>query len=130
LEDSSCVTINRDKGWFVDNLPKLEQMWNFVLFFRNNKDKLDLFMEYINSLQTKRNKDIMYVAEKLANTNASDYKEYIKSLKINVDNNKIKKVVSDGEKRSFYGGNKNRGFGGNKNGGGNTDGGMGDYMFQ
>ncbi len=101
LEDSGCVTINRDKKWFADNLPKYKQMWDYVLFLRKNKDKLDLFMSYINSLSIKKNKDIMDVVDKLANTQAPNYKEYLKTLKVTIDNNKIKQTVL-AEKKSSY----------------------------
>lgn len=91
LKDSHCVTINRDKGWFIDNLPKLKKMWDYVIFFRNNKDKLDLLQEYINSLSFKKNKDIMDVIEKLSDINSPKYKEYIRSIKTSIQNSKTKK---------------------------------------
>src|SRR5690606_30676239 len=59
------VTIERDRNWFAENLSKFEQMWNYVIFLRTNKDKLEIFENYINSQMKKSNKDIMNVMAKL-----------------------------------------------------------------
>lgn len=49
LEKTHCVTIKRDKKWFADHLPIYEQMWKYVEFLRDEKNKeyADLFFEYV-----------------------------------------------------------------------------------
>jgi len=86
LEDLSNVTINRDREWFKDSFPKLKKMWDRVLFFRNNPDKLDIFTRYINTRPKKMNKDIMKVADTIINTKSKVYDKNIKNIL-----NKIKK---------------------------------------
>lgn len=61
LERSKCLTINRDKEWFAKSLPELEKMWNYVEFFRANKDKQDILLNYINSMKLKMNSKIMKI---------------------------------------------------------------------
>ncbi|ARF09798.1 YqaJ-like viral recombinase domain [Indivirus ILV1] len=95
LVKSKCVLINRDRKWFADNLPTFEKMWNYVSFFRKNKDKLDLFVKYIESLPIKKNKLIMNVAEKLYNINDPDYNKIIKN--INDDINSVKEVKNNND---------------------------------
>jgi len=87
LVKSKCVLINRDKQWFAENLPKFEQMWNYVLYFRANKDKLQILLDYIESRKIKRNKEIMPVVDKLYNN--KDIECIIKDIELA----KIKKEV-------------------------------------
>lgn len=65
LEDSHNVTIERDKKWFAESLPIFKEIWDYVLFLRKNKDKLDLLVKYIDSRPIKRNKEIMGVVKNL-----------------------------------------------------------------
>lgn len=44
-----CTTIKRDDEWFEKNLHKFETMWNYVEYFRTNKDKSELLKKYINT---------------------------------------------------------------------------------
>ena len=62
---TSNVTINRDQEWFAENLPKLEQFWNYILFYRQNPDQLKELHEYIelNKGLRQRNDDIMGMVE-------------------------------------------------------------------
>jgi putative phage-type endonuclease len=53
LDNCNCTTINRDRQWFADNVEKFRTMWKKVLFFRENKDKSDIFFEYIKTLEEK-----------------------------------------------------------------------------
>jgi len=80
LVKSKNVTILRDKKWFAESLPKLQKMWDYVIFLRNNKDKTDLLMNYINTRTRKMNKDIMSVVEKIYNTTAPNYDLMIRDL--------------------------------------------------
>lgn len=80
LDDSFNITINRDRQWFASALPTYTQVWNYVLFFRKNKDKLDLLLQYINSLNIKKNKAIMNIVDRLYHTEAEDYDSFTKSL--------------------------------------------------
>lgn len=67
LNMSHCVTIPRDREWFVEKLPIFEKMWNYVKFFRSNKKALSTLLEYIDSLPRKINKTIMETIDKLYN---------------------------------------------------------------
>lgn len=67
LNMSHCVTIPRDKKWFSEKLPIFEKMWNYVKFFRQNKNALNKLLEYIESLPIKKNKLIMDTVDKLFN---------------------------------------------------------------
>jgi len=55
LEASHNITINRDKIFFKNILPILNETWNRVLYYRNNIDKLDELRTIINK-RTKYNK--------------------------------------------------------------------------
>ena len=80
LEKSHNVTIARDRQWFAEILPVLEEVWNKVLFFRNNKDKITLLNDYINSKSRKMTKDITTVIKKIYDVSAPNYNTYIESL--------------------------------------------------
>jgi putative phage-type endonuclease len=73
LVKAHCVTIARDRKWFAESLPKFQQMWNYVMFFKNNKDKLQILTDYIDSRKIKRNKEIMEVVQQLYDTNNPQY---------------------------------------------------------
>ncbi len=89
---TKCVVINRDRKWFAENLPTFEKMWNYVLFFRKNKDMMDLLSKYIDSLPVKKNKAIMNAIEKMYNVKDPNYKNIIKdiNLEISANTNKSK----------------------------------------
>lgn len=97
LVKSKCVLINRDRKWFADNLPNFERMWNYVLFYRKNKEKMDLLAKYIEALPVKKNKLIMKVVEKIYNTSDPDYKNIIKDINDDIKSiiNKKNEVVID-----------------------------------
>ena len=92
------VLIHRDREWFAQNLPKFKQVWDYVLFFRSNKEKLELLVEYIESRETKRNKDIMAVIDKLFNTNSPEYDNFIVSLINDIEASKNKKIIKAQQK--------------------------------
>jgi putative phage-type endonuclease len=43
------ITIKRDDKWFADNLETFRQIWEYVKYFRANKDKSILLKKYINT---------------------------------------------------------------------------------
>lgn len=84
LEKSKNVTINRDREWFAEVFPQLRQMWDYVLFFRENNDKLKILLDYIDSMPIKKNKSIMETIENLyKNSN------YHHSLANTINENKV-----------------------------------------
>ena len=87
---SKCVTIFRDKKWFEEKLPEFQKIWNYVLFLRKNKDKLQLLVNFIESLKTKFNKEIMIVISKLCDSEDPNYDNFIESLNKIIKNNKEK----------------------------------------
>jgi len=50
LDNSRNITIPRDDKWFADNLPIFKQAWDYVIYFRNNKDQSVLLKKYLESL--------------------------------------------------------------------------------
>lgn len=82
LDVSKNVIIKRDREWFSESLPKFEKMWNYVLFLRENKDVLDLFVEYINLMERKNNKQIMKLIDDLYNGGSSSIKRLKKEIKV------------------------------------------------
>ena len=78
LEKSNCTLIKRDKEWFAKSLPKLKKIWDYVLYFRNNKSRKQLLMEYIESMPRKYNKTIMATVDILYNNPDDNSPEVIK----------------------------------------------------
>ena len=77
LMRSNCVTIERDKKWFAENLPTYKKVWDYVLYFRENKEHAEVLMNYINSIpvDNRDNDDIMRVIDMLVK---GDVKKVIK----------------------------------------------------
>jgi putative phage-type endonuclease len=50
LDDYDCEIINRDTLWFNEHLPKFKNIWDNVLFFRNNETAFKMFCDYIDSI--------------------------------------------------------------------------------
>lgn len=65
FEQTTNCLIKRDREWYDKSLPIIEKMWNYVVFFRANKDMLTLLEKYIKSLKRKMNTDIMEIVEKM-----------------------------------------------------------------
>jgi len=63
LETSSSVTVLRDEEWFSENLPILQKMWNYVLFYRENPNKKEELQKYLDNLEYKSNIKIMKFIE-------------------------------------------------------------------
>lgn len=89
LIKSKCVTILRDKKWFEEKLPEFQKMWNYVLFFRENKDKLDILVNYIENMKTKYNKEIMQIVEKIYNVTNPNYNKILSDIIKETEKNKI-----------------------------------------
>jgi putative phage-type endonuclease len=90
LAKAGCCLIKRDKEWFKQALPKLQKTWDYVTYFRANKDAADLWYKYIETRRFKRNIEIMDVASKLMNDNGR--KSYAKRLKEELDKIDISKL--------------------------------------
>ena len=73
--------MERDRTWYAETLPKIEKMWNYILFFRANKDMLELLDRYINSLNRKANKVIMETVEKMYSQKQACKKEIEELIK-------------------------------------------------
>jgi putative phage-type endonuclease len=52
LTNSRNYTIARDDKWFKDNLKTFNDAWNYVKFFRDNKDTSTLLKKYISTFPT------------------------------------------------------------------------------
>ena len=53
LLEYSCIEINRDKKWFNGALPKCEEFWKKVLYYKNN---INEFIEINNKKEEEKNK--------------------------------------------------------------------------
>ena len=98
LNRSNCLLIKRDKKWFADSLPVLKKMWDYVTFFRNNLDKLNILVDYIQSMKMKMNTKIMKIIDVLYNvpSDGSDfelikYAGIVNKLITDTNENKLKK---------------------------------------
>ena len=87
LDHTNCHLVKRDRKWFNDKLPFFEETWNKILFFRNNKDKVEMLFKYIDKLPNiskyensveKNNKQIMKFIDLLCSK--SDNIEMINNL--------------------------------------------------
>lgn len=96
------VTINRDRKWFADNLPKLREMWEYVLFFRKNKHKLKILTDYIESRKIKKNKDIMNIISQIYQTDDPNYDKIIQNILDDIENSKIKKEMKMKQTYDYY----------------------------
>jgi putative phage-type endonuclease len=84
MTKTHCILIKRDREWFSESLPKIERMWKYVEYLRKNKEKSDLFFDYIEYSYPKNNKKIMQLAEYLCDEPDHDdskkIKEYSKKI--------------------------------------------------
>lgn len=67
LVKSKCVTIERDKEWFAEHLPIIEEMWHHVEYLREHEDKSKILFDYIEYLPIKSNKKIMELVNIICN---------------------------------------------------------------
>lgn len=72
LNKTHNVVVKRDREWFAESLPLYKKMWDYVVFFRNNKEALDKLVSYIESLNVKKNSKIMDVVEQLYDDKFTD----------------------------------------------------------
>ena len=47
LKERNCTLIKRDREWFENMLPKFQQIWDYVIFLRNNKEKRKKWKEIV-----------------------------------------------------------------------------------
>ena len=115
LVNSKCITIKRDRDWFAKNLPIFGQVWNNILYLRQNPEIFKLIVNYANYLEpinerpyrrTKQEKQegenintsIMSIINILCDTNNPNYDLELANLKIkmeNVDKVNVDKVNVD-----------------------------------
>jgi putative phage-type endonuclease len=82
LNNFGLYSIKRDKVWFAEKLPKLREMWNYVDFFRLNKDLMDILNKHIESMSYKYNNKIMDLVRFMYNTpDKTEIIKYIDNLK-------------------------------------------------
>jgi len=86
LNKSNNVKIDRDRKWFAENIGKFEQMWNYVTYFRNNQDKLNMLIDYIDNRPNgrttiKKEDEIMNVVDKIYNKQDKNYDTTINNIK-------------------------------------------------
>ena len=53
LIESSCALIERDTKWFNEVKPEIEKVWKYVLYFRENPEKSNLFFNWISKITEK-----------------------------------------------------------------------------
>ena len=82
LEQSKNVIILRDQKWFDDNLENLRKMWDYILFFRANQDKLDVLQMFVKSVAGTRNQNekIMKVVADLYDVNNKNYDQILAKI--------------------------------------------------
>jgi putative phage-type endonuclease len=79
LIKSKCVTIERDKEWFAEYLPIIEEMWHQVEYLREHKEKAEILFDYIEYLPTKNNKKIMELVKIICNEPSESDEKGIKN---------------------------------------------------
>jgi hypothetical protein len=82
------VTIKRDMKWINDAFPVVIETWNYVEYYRKNKDKLEEFMDFVENCKGKRHKNdiVMEFANKQINN--LPYKKPIKKAILDEEINK------------------------------------------
>lgn len=56
LQQYSCVKVERDRAWFNEQLPKIEETWNKVLYYRNNLGELDSLLKRALAHEDEKNR--------------------------------------------------------------------------
>ena len=54
----SCELIQSDSEWIKSKIPMLKQFWDYVLFYRNNGEKLDELVEFMKTSNKKDSAEI------------------------------------------------------------------------
>jgi putative phage-type endonuclease len=94
MEDTKNVTIDRDRKWFKESLPKFEKMWNYIEFLRANRDSLDTLIRFINTRNMKRNVEIMKVIEKLCDPSKKGYKKWYTNLLSDIEEIEVEDEIN------------------------------------
>ena len=90
LTVSHNVTIERDVAWFNKNLPKIEETWKYIEYYRANQEKLDDLCKYIETMKYKRDQNTKII---------SYIQNDINNVKTKIDS-KIKKKKSPAVKKT------------------------------
>lgn len=91
INETKCVTIQRDRQWFNNNLPIFRKFWNYILFLRNNKNILIPFMEQVKSAIDGKKKVGKRINDKFINllddlyNNRTSIKLLPKNISVNVE---------------------------------------------
>jgi len=75
------VVIKRDHVWFKKALPKMKKMWNYVKKLRTNPEIKQLVIDYVKSLNIKKNDHILKVYEIVTDPEHKEYNEMINKMK-------------------------------------------------
>lgn len=62
LQQYSCVRVKRDREWFDEQLPKIREAWDLVVYHRNNPDELEKLLQRALKYEDDKNKpmDLSY----------------------------------------------------------------------
>ena len=90
--------IKREREWFASNLPKMEKMWGYVKYLRQNPDVGTEWKQYIENRSTKINKIILAKLDELILLKNSG--KFVPSEKIKVVE-EVKSNASDEENHNY-----------------------------
>lgn len=81
VDERLITLILRDKNFFEQNFNKMQKMWDYVLFLRNNPDKASLWKEYLDNEMRVYNDKAFYELDKLININVEPPSKKTKKTK-------------------------------------------------
>lgn len=92
--DTHCQLIKRDNKWISKHMPEYEKMWERVIYFRNNKDKYNLWLEYLGnekeSKSKKVNKRVMEIADRIVSGEEEVILEIIEVIRERAERREVK----------------------------------------
>jgi putative phage-type endonuclease len=91
LRKAHNVVIEREKEWFAEKLPILKKMWDYVLFFRSNPNKMKLLTDYLDSMIMKTNTKVMKMIADIYNCKTN---EEFKLLEGKINEDMAKNTIS------------------------------------
>ena len=111
LEDMTCDTVERERDWFADHIEKYKKIWNYVVYFREHKDKQEILARFIKTFNFKNDASLKDNANKRKNNSKimkaiyylyneedeiieDDFADYIEQLV-----SKTKKIPEDKEEK-------------------------------
>lgn len=86
------VTIVRDNDWFNKVLPQIKETWDYIEYYRKNKDKLEEFCEFIEKNKRKKNNNELFLSYAYHNYNniKFDIDDFLSDNSSDGDNNIMK----------------------------------------